>query len=227
MNDYTSQYYLENKQSEDRLALKFFSRLLKCFVKRGKLLDYGCGTGFFLKKFSDSQFQKFGIEISEYAKDQASINNPQCTMINSLEELEDNSLDVVASLHVMEHLEDPAATIKTFYRKLRKGGVIFLTVPNNSSIGKRLKGKDWFAFRDKTHISLLAVAEWQAILEAVGFTILTIGTDGLWDVPYLKYVPLFLQKLIFYPTAAVQIILNRLFIPIWLGENLILVGKKS
>lgn len=225
--EYNKEYYLKNSQSDDRLALKFFSKLLKKYCANGALLDYGCGTGYFLKKFPPTYFQKSGIELSEYAKKRAQENNPECTMYNELNEVADNSLDCVASLHVMEHLEKPEDTIQLFFTKLRLGGILFITMPNASSLGKSLKKEGWFAYRDDTHISLLEVAQWKAIVHESGFEILKVGTDGLWDVPYLRYVPVFMQKLLFYPTAAVQIISNSLFIPLRYGENLIIIAQKK
>jgi predicted SAM-dependent methyltransferase len=42
----------------------------------------------------------------------------------------DESLDFVIANHVIEHCEDPVATLQAFAARLRSGGVIFMAVPD-------------------------------------------------------------------------------------------------
>ena len=42
----------------------------------------------------------------------------------------DASLDFVVANHMLEHVEDPIATLQTFLRVLRPGGIVFLTQPD-------------------------------------------------------------------------------------------------
>ena len=42
----------------------------------------------------------------------------------------DGSLDFVVANHMLEHVEDPIATLKTFLRVLRPSGIAFLTQPD-------------------------------------------------------------------------------------------------
>jgi len=42
----------------------------------------------------------------------------------------DNSLDYVASSHVLEHAPDPVAALAEWYRVLRPGGIVYLVVPD-------------------------------------------------------------------------------------------------
>lgn len=42
----------------------------------------------------------------------------------------DNSLDYVASSHVLEHVANPIAALAEWYRVLRPGGIIYLVVPD-------------------------------------------------------------------------------------------------
>lgn len=47
-----------------------------------------------------------------------------------LNTIPDNSADFIIANHFLEHCEDPIMTIKTFFRVLRRDGVLFLTVPD-------------------------------------------------------------------------------------------------
>jgi len=60
-----------------------------------------------------------------------------------------------------------------------------VTVPNLNSLSKRLKGRRWSAYRDRTHRSLAAPEQWGEWFRAEGFEVLRVGTDALWDPPYL------------------------------------------
>ncbi len=221
-------YYENIKQSEDRVALIFFSNIVKKYFHKGTILDYGCGTGHFLKKFTENRYIKLGYDVSDYAVSCAKKINPDTLFINNPEmDLEDNSIDCICSLHVLEHIEDPACIVNLFNRKLKPGGLLFVIVPNDKSLGKKIKKNNWFAFGDKTHVSLLRVDQWIEIMKKNNFDIVKVATDGLWDVPYFKYFPIILQKLLFYPTAAIQIWSKKLFLPLPLGENLILIVMKQ
>lgn len=48
----------------------------------------------------------------------------------TLSKFTDNSLGFVVANHVLEHMEDPIATLESFLRVLRPGGILFLTVPD-------------------------------------------------------------------------------------------------
>lgn len=48
----------------------------------------------------------------------------------SLEGIEDESYDFVHSSHCLEHLEDPAAGLANWFRALRPGGHLIVTVPD-------------------------------------------------------------------------------------------------
>ena len=51
----------------------------------------------------------------------------------TLEGVEDESQDYVIANNFLEHCQDPIGTIKNFFRVVRKGGVLFLVVPNKRS----------------------------------------------------------------------------------------------
>ena len=52
MSSFNEEYYNNNKQEKDRIGLFFYSNIVKNYFKPKVVLDYGCGTGFFLKRLS-------------------------------------------------------------------------------------------------------------------------------------------------------------------------------
>jgi predicted SAM-dependent methyltransferase len=47
-----------------------------------------------------------------------------------MDAIRDDSLDFVIANHVMEHCEDPVATLRTFAEKLKSGGTVFMAIPD-------------------------------------------------------------------------------------------------
>ena len=48
----------------------------------------------------------------------------------TLNTIEDCSQDFVIACHILEHLEDPIGAIKTWFRVLKPGGILFMSVPD-------------------------------------------------------------------------------------------------
>ncbi len=217
-------YYQANKQAEDRIALGFYYRLATSYVKSGKVLDFGCGTGHFIKRFGGG-YETWAYDISPYALGEVKTVAPHTNICSSPESL--NELDLVVSVHVMEHLKDPFAAMLLFHKILHDKGVLLYIVPDISGLGHKIKKRRWFGYGDPSHVSLHPASQWLSWTEAAGFKILKTGTDGLWDVPYLPLIPKWIQKLIFYPLPAIQVVTGHLFLPARWGESLVVVAQKN
>lgn len=231
MLDYQKDFYQNNGQNDDRIMLWFYSRYAKKFLKNkynSSILDYGCGTGHLLKRFK--KHKTYGFDISDYAIKTAKQISPKTQFVSSLNAISNYSLDMIISLHCLEHIEKPEIILKEFYHKLTEDcGIVLFVVPVKSGIGYRLKKEKWFAFTDKTHISLFDEEKWFEMAKNAGFEIVSAKTDGPWNPPYIKYIPLILQKLFCYSLCAMQILIGgggKMFIPRKYGEDLILVIKK-
>ena len=49
---FNEEYYKNNRQDNDRIGLLFYSNLIKYYFKPSVILDYGCVTGYLLKRLS-------------------------------------------------------------------------------------------------------------------------------------------------------------------------------
>ncbi len=194
--------------------------------KKPLILEYGCGVGHLTKRLV-RDYECYALDISDYALKQVNKNAPTAKTIKTLDKIADESLDGVIALHVMEHIVKPEEVFQEFHKKLKPGGLLVYVVPNSDGLGHTFKKDNWFGYADKTHVSLFAVREWLNRTEEVGFKVLKYKGDGMWDVPYVSGIPTILQKLFFFPPAAIQLALGRAFLPTKLGECLIVVAGKG
>jgi len=152
----------------------------------GRLLDVGCGYGFFLHHMSRRGWRVEGIEISATARhharthlrlDVSSIPLPR-------PEWADGTFDVVSLLYVIEHLPDPAAVLREARRLLRPGGLLVLRWPNTTPIARVLK--PWSGrlrlYQAPSHLFDFSRETITRLLDQVGFHEIH-STIGGWTLP--------------------------------------------
>jgi 2-polyprenyl-3-methyl-5-hydroxy-6-metoxy-1,4-benzoquinol methylase len=108
-------------------ALRRFKDFKDICIEKS-ILDFGCGHGSFLLKIKDYAADVTGIELQESFIKKLSENG--ISAYNSLDSVEDESIDVIFLFHVFEHLPDPLTTLAEIKKKLKKGGVLILEVPH-------------------------------------------------------------------------------------------------
>ena len=102
--------------------------------RSGRLLDMGCGLGFFLKAVAPHpNWEAHGCEISpaavRYARQTLGLPNVICARLEDAA-LSDDSFDVVTMWDVLDHLRQPDPVLRHCHRLLRPGGICFLRTPN-------------------------------------------------------------------------------------------------
>lgn len=101
------------------------------YKSSGKVLDVGCGMGNFLELFDSNKWEKFGVEISDYARDIA-----QKKGIRFIDyDFESGFFDLIIFRGVIQHLDTPLFVIKQCIRMLKEDGyIVFLATPNINAI---------------------------------------------------------------------------------------------
>ncbi|MEO7987947.1 MAG: class I SAM-dependent methyltransferase [Chryseolinea sp.] len=127
--------------------------LLKYHPNHNKIniLDYGCGTGEFLKTCKDSGYAISGVEPSQNARAKSSETN-QIKIQESLEGLDCQRFNIITMWHVLEHIPDFEAVIQKLKSKLTDGGVLFIAVPNHKSFDGQHYQKHWAGFDVPRHL---------------------------------------------------------------------------
>jgi SAM-dependent methyltransferase len=92
-----------------------------------RLLDVGCGKGFFIKAAEDRGIRAEGIDVSQsgvtYARDVLGVK----AKVGRIEEQEDvwrDAFDVVTLWATIEHLADPASVLRAIHHCLKPGGTL-------------------------------------------------------------------------------------------------------
>ena len=99
-------------------------------------------------------------------------------------EFTNKSFQTVVCLDTIEHMKNPEASIKEISRVMTNNGLLIITTPNPESLSAKRKGKDWFAYQDKTHISIHSTDYWQNLLKQHNFRIEETKTMDCFDYPF-------------------------------------------
>ena len=117
--------------------------------KSKKVLDVGCGTGFFayraVKKGSQVLGIDYSIEAIEIAKSQYSHPNLEFKNIDVSKIKE--KFDVIVSNGTLEHMDEPLKTLKLFKKCLNPKGCIIITSPNWTNPRGYMLLTLWYLFK--------------------------------------------------------------------------------
>lgn len=136
---YPEEYFVDGDYGEDPSRSESYrqeyARISEFIASEGRILDVGCGTGDFLSLFDAGAWDRFGVEISEYAAARAQEKGIKITGYN----LPKNYLDLVVFRGTIQHLDEPFAAMTQCCEMLKPGGwMVFLATPNSRSICYKL-----------------------------------------------------------------------------------------
>jgi len=101
--------------------------------KPGKILDVGCGFGFFLLEARARGWEPYGTELSEAAVEIAKTQNGLENVVYAdLENADFGGVkfDVINLTNVLEHVPSPTAVLAACKSFLAHGGILLIRVPN-------------------------------------------------------------------------------------------------
>ncbi len=105
----------------------------------GRLLEIGCGEGWFLKAALGAGYEARGLEFSDYGLKRFNPElAPRVDFGDAFEALDRliearAQVDVCVMEHVLEHVLDPQALLARLPAILAPGGAVAITVPNDFS----------------------------------------------------------------------------------------------
>lgn len=122
-------------------------------MDKGSILDIGCGTGYFLGLMKNKGWNVDGVEISPVARSSAQkrLEKPIAGNMFDLEN-DAKTYDVISLWHVMEHLHDLDRTFELLDKKLKKGGLLIVALPNADSVDANHYKEYWGAYDVPRHV---------------------------------------------------------------------------
>lgn len=114
--------------------IRFISQWLpKCAPERPRVIDVGCGDGYFSHQLARLGAQVTGMDLSPAGLAKARSRTPEGTFLeHDLSQpfpVPDGSFDAAWCSEVLEHLFAPLKTLEHIARVVRPGGLVLLTVP--------------------------------------------------------------------------------------------------
>tara|TARA_B110000858_G_scaffold181619_1_gene220235 strand:+ start:5184 stop:5939 length:756 start_codon:yes stop_codon:yes gene_type:complete len=202
-------------------------------------LEIGCGTGFVLQGIHQA-FPSVALHGDEYFEEglkYAKIRVPEASFRHlDATKMEDrNCYDAIGAFDVIEHIKDDSTTLKNCFHALKKGGHLFLTVPQHMWLWSQVD-------EDACHVRRYTQSELRCKVEQSGFHVLASSSFISFLVPLMllsrkslsKETSLSRSKLeisswlnfLFEAVMQVEIFFIKLGVRFPFGGSLILVAKK-
>ncbi|MBI4848392.1 MAG: class I SAM-dependent methyltransferase [Nitrospirae bacterium] len=146
---------------------------LKRIRSHGRLLDVGCGLGFFLEALGD-KYEASGLEWSHPAVEM--MKGLSFTIIEERfprHPFGKSEFDIVALNNVLDHLPDPLGSLYAIHELLKLGGVVMLSLVNIDSVVARVYGAG-FRLLGVNHLYYFTPLTIKRFLEKSGFRLLKI-----------------------------------------------------
>jgi SAM-dependent methyltransferase len=143
-----------------------------------KVLEVGCGNGFFLKALIDLKFTKnvFGVEPSSKMVQEADpiLKNKIKVDIFKSGLFSENSFDLILCFHTLDHMFDPKKFVLDARTMLKKNGYVIVVVHDSEGLSVKLFGEKSAIF-DVEHIYLFNKKTLTKIFGDNGFKIIKIS----------------------------------------------------
>lgn len=158
-------FYVLGLMPSYRKKIDYTMRYLPPHRNKGRLLDVGFGSGAFLL-----HAQRAGWEVSGADPDPVSLRNARRlnldVRLGGIEAFLDSPevFDVITLSHVIEHVHDPSATLRSAYNLLKPGGLLYVDTPNIKAYGHDHFMEHWRGLEIPRH---LVIFNWESMIETL------------------------------------------------------------
>ena len=204
---------MKKRLNQENHRLRFFRK----FKKRGKILDIGCGRGYFLLACRQAGYEVEGIDISSAAADYVSSELKIPVHLGEVDNLKlsAESYDVITLWHSLEHTSDPNSYIQMAHLWLKENGILVIDVPNHEGYDARKAWSKWPQWDLPFHFHHFTPRSLAKLLEKHRFEIIRRKS-------YLsEYVKAKLQK------AAIPGAVARIVAQLYSGGSYAVIARKK
>lgn len=224
--------YDHDKSAMAYLFKRFLSLIAKYLPERGRLLDIGAATGYFVDLAKQAGWSAQGIDISAYAASEAKKKGllVEAATIESFT-APPEAFAAVTMWDVLEHLSNPPMTVRKIHGMLKPGGLLAINTPDSGSLWARVWRGKWQALVPPEHMILFTKKALEILLSEAGYEILESAN------PIKKFKPSYilnmLSRTVKIPGSARLVeMLNKkpwsgLAIPIPARDNVFVLARKK
>lgn len=141
------------------------------------IIDFGCGQGFLLDALKANGHVAVGLEISETTA--AAAKSRGHHVVTALDALPAQDFDLLTSIHVLEHIPDPASCLTALRAHLTTDASFHVEVPNIASLQARLFGHRWLHFEPGLHVHHFSPTAFRRLLQGAGYAVTCVETTSL------------------------------------------------
>lgn len=220
-----SQHGYADYQGDAPQFLRTFRSKVQRLLKHGpveRLLEVGCGTGFFLDTARSMGIERLtGVDPNPWAVAQARARTLD-VRLGSLEALDhDEHFDAAVMLDVIEHITDPVPFLARLRQHLNPGGRLLIMTPNIRSLLALSSGRRWVSFKIPEHVYYYSPRSIRSLLERAGYDVLSTRATGQYVT-----VPFFLDRLSRIAPGASRV-LGRVAHGLRLDDRVVFVSNGS
>jgi len=124
---------INRREMEKRVKIIFNGLLAGVQLKNKRVIEVGCGLGYFCQEMSRRGAVITGIDVGDKLIQIAKRRSPSGKfMVGSALDIpfRKNKYDITLCTEVIEHTENPAKAISELFRVTKPGGMIIITTPN-------------------------------------------------------------------------------------------------
>lgn len=148
-------------------------RFIRRIKKFGRLLDVGCGYGYFAAACREKGYDVHGVDVSEWAAKHAVENLGIPVTVGPIDEIQltEHAFDIVTMWHFFEHSPDPHGVLRNVDTWLKPGGMLVIDVPNYLSTDAQDTWEHWVGWQLPYHFWHFTYKSLSRLLLQHGFRI--------------------------------------------------------
>lgn len=184
-NIYTEESFYKYIANEPVYSLAYYDLILEKIQKKFKkeeikILEFGCGPGFFLRRAKHKGINTYGCDFSSYsqlAKDIFKLNIKVDSIFDA--GYEDNAFDVVITHATHEHLSNMYEISLKLYQLLKPGGLYIISgVPNYNTIPIKMFS-NFFKNAPPSHVNFFEKKSLKQFYKNLSLNTISIRTYGV------------------------------------------------
>ena len=158
-------------------SLKLIRKYSNIFNFDKRLLDIGCGRGYFMDESRKIGLDTYGVDYSKkmvnFSKKVLRLNVQHSDIFNFNPK---HKFDIITLNQVIEHVTNPRDLIRKCYKLLRSGGIIYIATPNIDSLSAKVLNEDFDHLIPPEHLGYFNCKTLINLLKSANFNILHTGS---------------------------------------------------